>query len=92
MKNLKNLKKMKTVNLNHRISIFPCRIGDGGSLSAMTARGGSLLLRKEAITTDAVCGNAKDRPGRARGPRPTWGEASALCVGSDDVGLDSSVH
>ena len=48
-------------------------------------------LRKEATTTDFVCGNAKDRPGRVRGLGRHGGEASALCVGSDDVGLDSSV-
>ena len=36
--------------------------------TAMTAGSGIVPLRKEAITIDAVCGNAKDRPGRARGP------------------------
>ncbi len=39
----------------------------------------------------AVCGSAKDRPGWARVPGRHGGEASALCVGSDDVGLDSLV-
>ena len=47
-----------------------------GGGTAMTARGGSVPLRKEAITTDAVCGNAKDRlgwagrKGRRAGKRP----------------------
>ena len=43
---------------DYRLS--PERIGDRGSGPAMTARGGSVSLRKEAITTEAVCGNAKD--------------------------------
>ena len=35
-----------------------------------------------------MCGNAYDRPGRVRGPGRHGGEAPALCVGTDDVGLE----
>ena len=37
----------------------PKGIGDRGSAPAMTAKSGSVPLRKEATTTDLVCGNAK---------------------------------
>ena len=36
-------------------------------------------------------GKAKARPGWARGPGRHGGEAPAMCVGTDDVGLDSLV-
>ena len=47
--------------------------------TAMTARGGSVPLRKEATTTDLVCGNAKYRPGRVRGLDRHGGGAVAKC-------------
>ena len=40
----------------------------------------------------AVCGNAKTQLGWVRGPGRHGGEAPALCVGTDDVGLDSLVR
>jgi hypothetical protein len=87
MKNLKNLKKMKTNNLNHRISVFPCRIGpvrhDGKGRERCP-----LVLLSSLVP---CAGTPKtDRVGRA-GHGRHGGEASALCVGSDDVGLDSLV-
>ena len=48
-------------------------------------------VKNEVKTTDTVCRNAKDRMGRARGPGRHGGEAPAMCVGTDDVGLDSLV-
>ena len=39
----------------------------------------------------AVSGNAKTQLGWVRGLGRHGGEAPALCVGTDDVGLDSSV-
>ena len=39
--------------------VNPKGIGDRGSAPAMTARGGNVPLRKEAITKDTVAGNAK---------------------------------
>ena len=69
----------------------PKSVGDGGSLSAMTARGRGVVRCRVVFCPCAVCGNAYDRPGRVRWPGRHGGEASALCVGSDDVGLDSSV-
>ena len=43
----------------------------------------------EVDTTDTVCGNAKPRPGWAGRRGRHGGEAPAMCVGTDDVGLDS---
>ena len=51
-------------------------------------KGGSVPLSIEVITKDIVCENAKNQPGKARGLGRHGGEASALCVGSDDVGLE----
>ena len=48
-----------------------------------------MSLRSEMDTVDTVCGNAKPWPGWARGPGRHGGEAPAMCVGTDDVGLDS---
>ena len=63
----------------------------------MTAGSGIVPLRKEAITTDLVCGNAKDRPGWARGPGRHGGWFDGLTNHgrlvrlAHDVGLDSLV-
>ena len=57
----------------------------------MTARGGGVVRCRVVFCPCAVCGNAYDRPGRVRGPGRHGGEAPALCVGTDDVGLDSLV-
>ena len=54
-------------------------------------RGGSVPLRMEADTTDTVCGYAYVSLGWVRGHGRHGGEAPALCVGTDDVGLDSFV-
>ena len=51
-----------------RREVSPRGVGDRGSGPAMTARVGGVPLRKRAITTDTVCGNAKDRPGWAGRP------------------------
>ena len=50
-----------------------------------------MSLRSEVDTVDTVCGNAKPWPGWARGPGRHGGEAPAMCVGTDDVGLDPLV-
>ena len=50
-----------------------------------------MSLRSEVGTVDTVCGNAKPWPGWARGPGRHGGEAPAMCVGTDDVGLDPLV-
>ena len=57
----------------------------------MTARGVNVSFRMKVKTTDTVDGFAKDRLGWARWPGRHGGEAPALCVGTDDVGLDSSI-
>ena len=54
----------------------------------MTARGGGVVRCRVVFCPCAVCGNAYDRPGRVRGPGRHGGEAPALCVGTDDVGLE----
>ena len=59
--------------------------------SAMTARGGSVIRCSVVSHLYAVCGNAKDWPGRVRWPGRHGGEAPAMCVGTDDVGLDPLV-
>ena len=41
----------------------PKSVGDGGSLSAMRAWGGSVSLGMEAITTDTVGGEAPAKDG-----------------------------
>ena len=53
--------------------------------------GGSVPLRMEADTTDTVCVYAYVSLGWVRGHGRHGGEAPALCVGTDDVGLDSFV-
>ena len=54
----------------------------------MRARGGGVVRCRVVFCPCAVCGNAYDRPGRVRGPGRHGGEAPALCVGTDDVGLE----
>ena len=57
-------------------------------MSAMTARGGSVIRCSVVSHLYAVCGNAKDWPGRVRWTGRHGGEAPAMCVGADDVGLE----
>ena len=69
------------VGMTRLLRSFPCR--RLRIKSAMTAKGVSVVL---------CIGNAKTRPGWAREPNRHGGEAPALCVETDDVGLDSLVR
>ena len=53
--------------------------------------GGSVPLRMEVDTRDIVCVYAYVSLGWVPGHGRHGGEAPALCVGTDDVGLDSFV-
>ena len=59
----------------------PKSVGDGGSLSAMTARGRGVVRCRVVFCPCAVCGNAYDQPGWARGIGRHGGGALAMCVG-----------
>ena len=54
----------------------------------MTARGGNKVQKRKRLKT----GFAKDRMGWAGRKGRHGGEAPALCVEADDVGLDSLVR